>query len=408
VRTPTAVIIGDHTQGLGIARSAAMAGAPVWIVNDKCISLARFSRHLTGYKQLRPATLSQIAQTECAMHLRETLLELPVEGPAALFGVNEDIMWFIHRNRATLQTKYSIPEIPFERIYDKYAFNMLLPETVRLDTRLCSEIDVSAVDHPQCFILKGRFGNAFRQTTGQKAILLNQIALHKRPGLFAKLAADQIVLQKIIETSRPVVSVCSFSVKGQMVGHFGYEKLRQHPNRFGTGTYLRSICVDRFMQMAEHILKRLNFTGISEIEFIHDPESGDYKVIEINPRTWKSIHFATQCGQNLVAMYLSRIADGRTESSAEYAKDRYWADLAMDIPQMFRERKIWGYHRGFFECTWDRIDPLPAVILWTLFPVIALENSIQRRFANRRSRLARKQAIAHKASERQYASTGRF
>jgi predicted ATP-grasp superfamily ATP-dependent carboligase len=387
VNTPTTVIIGDHTQGLGIARSAAMAGAPVWIVNDKCISLARFSRYLTGYKQLRRATLSQLARTECAIHLRETLLELPVEGPAALFGVNEDITWFIHRNRAALRTKYSIPEVPFERIYDKFAFNRLLPEAVRLDTRLCSETDLSAVDHPQCFILKGRFANAFRQTTGQKAIRLHQITPHERNDLFAKLAPDQVVLQKIIETCRPVVSVCSFSVEGQVAAHFGYEKLRQHPNRFGTGTYLRSTFVDELAQVAERILESLSFTGISEIEFIHDPESDTHRVIEMNPRTWKSIHFSTQCGQNLVASYLSHVADSQIVSRNSYVKNRYWADLATDIPQMFRERKIWGYHRGFFECTWDRSDPLPAFVLWTLFPLIAIENSLAQLTAHRSVRL---------------------
>ena len=50
--------------------------------------------------------------------------------------------------------------------------------------------------------------------------------------------------------------------------------------------------------------------------------------------------------------------------------------MATDVPQMFSERKIWTYHRDFCDCT--RSDPLPALILWTLFPVIALENSLSR------------------------------
>ena len=381
MRRPTAVVVGDHTQGLGIVRSAAAHGAAVWVVNDKCISLARFSRYITGYKQLRRGTLSQLARTECAIHLREALLEIPLDGPALLFGVNEDITWFIHQNRAALRAKYFIPEVRFESIYDKFAFNTLLPEAVRLDTRLCSETDLDAVDQPQRFILKGRFANAFRQITGQKAIRLSQIAPHERKGLFANLAPDRVVLQKIVETSRPVVSVCSFSVKGDVAGYFGYEKLRQHPNRFGTGTYLRSTSVNELMRVAEQILTTLEFTGISEIEFIHDLDSGTYRVIEMNPRTWKSIHFATQCEQNLVATYLSYAANGRIESNNDYVKDRYWADMATDVPQMFRERKIWRYHRDFRDCTWDRSDPLPALILWTLFPVIALENSLCRRSA---------------------------
>ena len=384
---PTTVIVGDHTQGLGIARSAAMAGASVWVVNDKWISLARFSRCLTGYRKLRQSTLCQLANEECAQHLREVLLSLPFEGPGVLFGVNEDITRFIHGTRSALRTRYSIPEVAFERIYDKFAFNSLLPEAARLDTRLCSQTDLGAINQPERFILKGRFTTGFRQVTGQKAIRLSRIGQHEREQLFAKIAPSDVVLQRIVKTSKPVVSVCSFSVGGHMAGFFGYEKLRQHPDRFGTGTYLRSIAVNGLLELAERILVDLKFTGISEIEFIHDPESDNYRVIEMNPRTWKSIHFATQCGQNLVASYLSHVANGQVTSRDDYAKNQYWTDLATDIPQMFRERRLWRYHPGFFECTWDRSDPLPALALWTLFPLIAMENSLSTIAAHRAVRL---------------------
>jgi predicted ATP-grasp superfamily ATP-dependent carboligase len=376
--TPTAVIIGDHTQGLGILRSAAAAGVPTWVVNDKFISLARFSRYLAGYRQLPHGTLSKVAETAYARSLRAALLEIPFEGPGALFGVNEDITSFIHENRNALRAKYLIPELPFESICDKYAFNSLLPDPVQLDTSLCSEIDLGAIASPQLFILKGRSGSGFRHITGQKALRLDLVGPRELDYLFAKLPRDQVILQEIIETSRPVVSVCSFSIDGVVAGHFGYEKLRQHPNCFGTGTYLRSISVNQHICVAKDILRTLGFTGISEIEFIHDLHTDSYKVVEMNPRTWKSIHFATQCGQNLVAAHLSYIAGRGTKWNGDYAKDQYWVDLATDIPQMFRERKPCRYKRGLWECTWNRSDPLPAFVLWTLFPLIALESSLLR------------------------------
>src|SRR5262245_59665873 len=161
MRKTSTVVIGDHTQGLGILRSAALAGAAVWVVNDKCLSLARFSRYLADYRQLRRGTLSRLDRTECAAHLLGVLLEIPFDGPAALFGVNEDITRFIHLNRAVLQAKYFIPDVRFESIYDKYVFNALLPEQARIDTRLCSETDFQTLDRPNRFILKGRSGNAF-------------------------------------------------------------------------------------------------------------------------------------------------------------------------------------------------------------------------------------------------------
>jgi hypothetical protein len=46
---------------------------------------------------------------------------------------------------------------------------------------------------------------------------------------------------------------------------------------------------------------------------------------------------------------------------------------------MFRERRLWGYARGFYECVWNRSDLLPGVVLWTLFPLLAMERSLTTR-----------------------------
>jgi predicted ATP-grasp superfamily ATP-dependent carboligase len=372
---PAGVVIGDHTHGLGIVRSAAEAGAEVWVVNDKVIGLARFSKYLSGYRRLPRDTLRELARAEAAEALLNALLDVPVEHPAALFGVNEDITRFIHLHAKVLRGKYFVPDIPLDAIYDKHSFNSVVPTAAQIDTRLCSETDFAEIDHEQ-FILKGRQGNEFRRITGEKALRLGQMKEYERAQLLERIAPDQVVVQQIIESDQPVVSVCSFSVDGQVFGLFEYEKLRQHPNRFGTGTYLRSVHVPALEPLAKRILENLRFTGVSEIEFIQDRRTGTHKAVEMNPRTWKSVHFATQCGQNLVACHLRFVATGEASGDAQYASGRYWVDLATDIPQMFRERRLRGYGQHFFECTWNRSDPRPALALWALFPLMAVENRL--------------------------------
>ena len=374
--TPATVIIGDHTQGLGILRSAAAAGGDVWVVNDKHVSLARCSKHLSGYRRVPHGTLRLLHRPEVADALLAVLLDLPVARPALLCGVDEDIVRFIHRHAAQLSERYFVPDVRFDRIYDKYAFNALLPEPARIDTRLCSGTELDTLNRPDRFILKGRQGIAFKQVTGQKAIRVDRLTPQIRERLFSRLDSSQILVQEIVETDRPVTSLCSFSVDGRMSGAFAYEKLRQHPADFGTGTYLRSVPADGLRTVASAILAETRFTGISEIEFVFDRRDGRGKVIEMNPRTWKSIHFATQCGQNLVARYLAYLAGGGTTADDGYARGRYWADLATDIPQLVRNRAMPRYARGLFECTWDRTDRWPALALWTLFPLIALENGL--------------------------------
>jgi predicted ATP-grasp superfamily ATP-dependent carboligase len=374
--TPPVVVIGDHTQGLSIARSAGTAGADVWVVNDRHVSVTRFSRHVTAYRKLQRGTLEHLDQPARAAHLRDTLLELPFAGRAVLFGVNEDITRFIHENRAALRPRYAVPELRLDAIYDKFRFNDLVPEAARIDTRLCSETDLDALAAPEHFILKGRSGYAFRRITGQKAIPVSRMPAGKRNALFSRLSPNQVMVQPIINTSKPVVSVCTFSVSGQVKGVFGYEKLRQHPEPFGTGTYLRSVDVSALSPLAERVVKNADFTGVSEIEFIHDQSAGVYRVIEMNPRAWKSVHFATLCGENLIGRYLQHVAGAATDPCSRFEKDRYWADLVMDLLQMLRARRFGIYRSRMFECVWDRTDPLPAAILWTLFPVILFEDRL--------------------------------
>jgi predicted ATP-grasp superfamily ATP-dependent carboligase len=373
-----AVVIGDHSQGLAVVRSAGETGASVWVVNDSALALSRFSRYLSGYTRLQRRTLHQLDEQRAANALLSVLLDLPVRYPAVLFGVDEDITRFIHLHRDSLKSKYFVPDVPLGLIYDKYVFNATLPEDVRTDTRLATEIDAVAGLHSDGHILKGRNGNAFRRITGRKALRLSDLTERERAALFTKIAPDQVIVQEVIQSDLPVVSICSFSVNGQIAGLFAYEKLRQYPDQFGTGTYLRSTRMPVLERVAETIIGIFNYTGISEIEFVRDRRNNRHRVIEMNPRTWKSVYFATKCGQNLVAKYLQFVGTGETSVDGDYASDRYWVDLATDIPQMFREKRVFRYARGLYECTWERSDPAPALALWTLFPLIAVEEHLAR------------------------------
>jgi predicted ATP-grasp superfamily ATP-dependent carboligase len=179
----------------------------------------------------------------------------------------------------------------------------------------------------------------------------------------------ELIIQQIIISSKPVTSVCGLSIEGRVAGFFQYEKLRQHPNQFGTGTYLKSIYNEELKNITEIILHKLKYTGIFEVEFIFDDEDKKYKAIEMNPRTWKSIGFATMCGQNLVEKYCNYVLGRQVNYSLEYKTDHYWVDIFTDIPQMFREKKLFSYSKkNLHECLWDKKDPLPFLSSFIFAP----------------------------------------
>jgi predicted ATP-grasp superfamily ATP-dependent carboligase len=74
------------------------------------------------------------------------------------------------------------------------------------------------------------------------------------------------------------------------------QKLREHPIKYGTATTSESVLIPQVLDEATPLVKTLNYTGICEIEFMRDTRDANYKLIEINPRTWLWVGLAKECG----------------------------------------------------------------------------------------------------------------
>lgn len=370
---PSIVIIGNHTQGLGIIRSAKECKMPIFVLNDLMFSSSRYSKYLSSYIKIPKGTIKNLAVNIENQNLMKILLNLPVKYPSLLMGVNEDIINYIFNNSIRLSEKYFIPQNAYNIIFDKYEFNNLLKEENKVPTYLLKDIDIDNYFSGN-YILKSRLGNKLRNLTAEKALVMNDNSELEIRQILENFNRDELIIQKIIDSKYPIMSSCAFSVEGKILGLFQYEKIRQHPNQFGTGTYLKSIFDEKIFNISKEILLKLKYTGISEIEFIVDEETNVFKAIEMNPRTWKSINFSTECGQNLVLKYANFIMEKEINSELNFHTDYYWVDLFTDIPQMFREKKIFKYSsKKMYECMWDKSDPLPFIFTILLSPFILLK-----------------------------------
>jgi predicted ATP-grasp superfamily ATP-dependent carboligase len=365
------VIIGNHTQGLGIIRSAASDHIPVLVLNDKKVSLSRFSKYISAYITLPKGILSKLKDPLNQRYLLHELLKIRSKYKALLLGVNEDITQFIFQYSEKLKDRFEINGRNLDCIFDKYRFTEFLCHDQRIGTQLLSNCNIENLD-AQKYLLKGRIGNEFRRFTGRKAIPLHELRAAEVTAIGEELGNEGVLVQRFIKTDRPILSHCLFAVNGQIRTYFQYGKLRQHPDLFGTGTYLKSIREEALDKPAGDLVRALNYTGIAEIEFVFDITDRCYKIIEMNPRAWKSIHFATRCGVNLIRSYWNYINGCDYSTDNTYRLDKYWVDLFTDIPQMIKEGKFRGYGGTFFECTWDINDPVPFFMLFFLAPLILL------------------------------------
>jgi predicted ATP-grasp superfamily ATP-dependent carboligase len=187
------------------------------------------------------------------------------------------------------------------------------------------------------------------------------------------MAVSDVLVQEKLRQNDEVMSCCGFSVHGELVRHFQYVKLRQHPDEFGTGTFLKSIYNDQLLAISRKIIKHFDYTGIFEIEFLRNGDQ--WVVLEMNPRTWKSIHFATLCGQNMCTAYADYCRTGSVpETELDFETGKTWVDLGTDIPMLFKNRS-WahaGYSRDTYFCVLSSSDPLPFIMEIILSPFIAM------------------------------------
>jgi D-aspartate ligase len=160
------------------------------------------------------------------------------------------------------------------------------------------------------------------------------------------------------------------------------EKIREHPIRFGTATYARSIECPDLVALSQPLLKELRYTGVCEVEYLLDPRDRKFKLIEINARTWLWVGLAKACGINYALLLYQFLNGIEINYKSQYIIGMNWINYLTDIPfslwailkgdlnlisfvKSYQGRKV----NAFF--TWSDIKP--SVMFFALAVYIAIK-----------------------------------
>tara|TARA_B100001287_G_C22477399_1_gene432631 strand:- start:70 stop:741 length:672 start_codon:yes stop_codon:yes gene_type:complete len=140
------------------------------------------------------------------------------------------------------------------------------------------------------------------------------------------MTLDRVFTQEIIRNngSNKTTSFTSFSVNGEIKTHWMGEKIREHPIQFGTATYVRSVYEKELLGYSCRLIQELNYTGICEIEYLKDPLDEQYKLIEINPRTWLWVGLAAADGINYAKIAYDFVHGKPIDYPKTYNVESYW------------------------------------------------------------------------------------
>ena len=381
-----AVIVGGDYQGLEIARSLGRAGVPVCVVDNE-YSITRYSKYCTHF--VRQPKLRE--EDETIRSLLQTASERNLEG-WVLYPTREEHVAAFSKRREELRKVFRVPTPEWDVIkwaWDKRNTYQLAQE---LDipipaTRYLTDVDqlkeLDGLTPP--FAIKPAIKEHFVYATKAKAWCANSHAELKT--LFEKAAElvgpGEVMVQELIPGGgSQQYSYCAFFRNGKAVGKMMARRRRQHPLQFGrASTYVETVDIPLLEELSERFLRKINYYGLVELEYKLDPRNSQYKLLDVNARTWGYHSLGAGAGVDFSLM-LYRDQMGLPVEPCKGRAGVGWVRMTTDLPASVMaflggDLDFRSYVRSLRNCSveavFSREDPLPGMVEVLLVPYLALK-----------------------------------
>ncbi len=377
-----AIVIEGHVQGLSNTRALGELGIPVYVL-DVVHCLAQHSKYCTRYFRCPPF------HSEAFVPFLIDLAEKEHLQGWFLIGSNDHIVEQLSLHEEQLRPYYTMLVPDKTRLYDIINKARLLQVAVQCGTTIPATCYVDSIAQASDFryplLIKGCMGLSFYKATHCKAIQVDTPEELHRTLQSLPLTQD-VMIQELIPFDRryPVVSFTCFAVKGEIKTYWMGQKLREHPIKYGTATMSESVDIPEVLHEARPLVQALEYTGICEIEFMFDPRDKQYKLIEINPRTWLWVGLAKACGIDY-AKIAYRYAQGIEQTyPTQYTTGVKWrnsiTDFVFGMQAILRGHislrdYLRSLHGPIVHAVWSWHDPMPGV----MFPLMSFYIAKKRR-----------------------------
>lgn len=385
-RTIGAVVLGGDYQGLEIVRSLGRRGIPVCVVDDE-LSISRYSRYCTKFVKVKHLRDERVVVDR----LLELGKQLNLEG-WILYPTREELVAALSRHRSQLSEVFRVPTPEWDSV--KWAWDK------RNTYRLAQELDIpTPVTHypenvdqlswlGECappFAIKPAIKEHFFYATKAKAWRADSHSELKT--LFQKASelagGGEIMVQELIPGGgSQQFSYCAFFRGGEAVGKMVVRRRRQHPLQFGrASTYVETLDLPILEELSERFLRAINYYGLVELEYKLDPRDCQYKLLDVNARTWGYHSLGAAAGVDFSYMlYADQV--GLPVPACQALPGVAWVRMTTDLPAALMsilggETDLKGYLRSMRNCNVDGVfsprDPAPGLAELILIPYLAIK-----------------------------------
>jgi predicted ATP-grasp superfamily ATP-dependent carboligase len=152
---------------------------------------------------------------------------------------------------------------------------------------------------------------------------------------YAVVAAGDrnVMIQEVIggNDERLFTFLCYFDAQSQPLAYCVRRKIRQFPVDFGYCTLTESCHDGQVEEQSIRLLQGIGYHGIAGVEWKHDPRTGIYKLIEINPRAVNTIGLAAGCGVDIPYLAFLDKAGRKAEPVREWRDGIKWNHFEQDF-----------------------------------------------------------------------------
>jgi D-aspartate ligase len=285
-----ALVVGGEHPGLAVVRSLGRRGIPVVVVDDQqnISSFSRFAERVVRVDDLldERRAVDAILDVGRRFDLRDWVL----------FPTRDETVAAFSRCRDELAAFFTVTTPDWNTV--QWAWDK--KKTYELATRLgipcpqtfnpLSDDELATLHNRLPLAIKPAIKENFFYATGAKAWRAATVdELHARYAEARKcIRPEEILVQEIIPGDGDrQVSYCAFFRDGEAHSTLLARRERQHPREFGrAATYVESIDLPAIEELSERFLKAIDYYGLVEVEFKQDPRDGQYKLLDVNARTW--------------------------------------------------------------------------------------------------------------------------
>lgn len=106
--------------------------------------------------------------------------------------------------------------------------------------------------------------------------------------------------------------------EGEAVATFQHRQRRGYKYSGGPSAYRESVDIPELDAAGRRLLDELDWHGLAMVEFLRNPATGRFELMEVNPRFWTSLPFTVQAGVDFPYYYCQQAAGRTLESEPDY------------------------------------------------------------------------------------------